>query len=101
VAASETWSLRPGQTLQHRHWDGEYVLYNDLSGDTHLLGDAAIVLLQALRAGPATRAALATLLANEFEADAEVGDPALDFEAEAESLLEHMKRLFLVDLGAC
>jgi PqqD family protein of HPr-rel-A system len=105
VAASETWSLRPGQTLQHRHWDGEYVLYNDLSGDTHLLGDAAIVLLQALRSGPTTCSALATILGNEFEADAGADDGAddgpLDFEAEAESLLEHMKRLFLVDRSAC
>jgi len=99
VAASETWSLRPGQTLQHRQWDSEFVLYNDLSGDTHLLGDAAIVLLQALRTGPATRAALAAVLENEFEADA--GDDKLDFAAEADSLLDHMKRLFLVDRSAC
>jgi PqqD family protein of HPr-rel-A system len=95
VAASETWSLRPGQTLQHRHWDGETVLYNDLSGDTHLLGEAAIVLLQALRTGPATHAALTAVLKDEFEA----GDDELG--AEAESLLEHMKRLFLVDRSAC
>jgi PqqD family protein of HPr-rel-A system len=101
VAASETWSLRPGQTLQHRHWDGEYVLYNDLSGDTHLLGDAAIVLLQALRSSPATCSALATILGNEFEADDGAEDGPLDFEAEAASLLEHMKRLFLVDRSAC
>jgi PqqD family protein of HPr-rel-A system len=104
VVASETWSLRPGQTLQHRHWDGEYVLYNDLSGDTHLLDDAAIVLLQALQCGPATRAALAAVLKNEFDGvdvDADGNDTALDFDAEAESLLQHMKRLFLVDAAAC
>jgi PqqD family protein of HPr-rel-A system len=105
VAASETWSLRPGQTLQHRQWDGEYVVYNDLSGDTHLLDDAAIVLLQALRTGPATRAALAAVLEHEFEAgeggDAGVDDEPLDFAAEADALLDHMKRLFLVDRNAC
>jgi PqqD family protein of HPr-rel-A system len=109
VAVSETWSLRPGQTLQHRHWDGEYVLYNDLSGDTHLLGDAAIVVLQALRSGPATRAVLAAVLESEFEAgddpdaesDTQSDHEALDVEAEAEALLEHMKRLFLVDRSAC
>ena len=101
MAASETWSLRLGQTLQHRQWDGEYVLYNDLSGDTHLLTDAAIVLLQALQARPATRAALAKALATEFDADDGDGVEPLDFEAEAASLLEHMKRLFLVDCSAC
>lgn len=99
MAASETWSLRPGQTLQHRQWDGEFVLYNDLSGDTHLLGDAAIVLLQALRTGPATRATLVAVLENEFEAGAD--DETLDFAAETDSLLDHMKRLFLVDRSAC
>lgn len=98
MTASETWSLRPGQTLQHRHWDGEYVLYNDLSGDTHLLGDAAIVLLFALRAGAATRQALAATLQTQFDADA---DEAIDFEAEADALLHDMQRLFLVDRIAC
>ncbi|WP_036171771.1 HPr-rel-A system PqqD family peptide chaperone [Massilia sp. 9096] len=101
MAASETWSLRPGQTLQHRQWDGEYVLYNDLSGDTHLLDDAAVVLLQALRGGPATHAALTAVLENEFEADQGADGEALDFAAEADALLEHMKRLFLVDRNAC
>lgn len=100
MTVSKTWSLRPGQTLQHRQWDGETVVYNDLSGDTHLLGDAAIVLLQALRDGPATCAALAALLASEFEPDAADDEP-LDFEGEADALLEHMKRLFLVDHAAC
>jgi PqqD family protein of HPr-rel-A system len=95
VAASDIWYLRSGQTLQYRHWDGEYVLYNDLSGDTHLLGGAAIALLQALKAAPATRHALAAALQSEFDAD------DADLEAEADDLLLHMKRLYLVDSSAC
>ena len=36
----------------YRCHDGECVLFNDLSGDTHLLGTAAIDLLETLRATP-------------------------------------------------
>jgi PqqD family protein of HPr-rel-A system len=45
------WQIAPGQSLRHRHWDQEYVLYNDLSGATHLLDEPAMSLLLALRDG--------------------------------------------------
>lgn len=44
------WRLSTGQRLRRRQWDGECVLYNDLSGDTHLLGADALELLLALEA---------------------------------------------------
>lgn len=47
------WRLSTGQQLQRRQWDQEWVLYNDLSGDTHLLGADAVELLLTLHAGPA------------------------------------------------
>ena len=46
------WKLIDGQTLLHRCWDDEYVVYNDVSGDTHLLGTDAMQLLLQLRGGP-------------------------------------------------
>lgn len=52
------WRVTPGQALRWREWQGEYVLYNDLSGDTHLLGADAIDLLLALRKAPAAESAL-------------------------------------------
>jgi PqqD family protein of HPr-rel-A system len=57
MAAS--WRLVPGQALLHRGWDGAFVLYNDLSGDTHLLSEEAMDLLLALRDGDTTPAELA------------------------------------------
>ncbi|WEF31790.1 HPr-rel-A system PqqD family peptide chaperone [Pseudoduganella chitinolytica] len=45
------WRIVPGQTLLHRGWDDACVLYNDLSGDTHLLTGEAMQLLLALRDG--------------------------------------------------
>ena len=95
MAACETWRLRPGQTLQYRQWDGECVLYNDLSGDTHLLGDGAIELLLALRRAPATRGALAAILQAGFDIDA----AALDHETDL--LLRDLAHLNLIDTLAC
>jgi PqqD family protein of HPr-rel-A system len=95
VGAGTTWCLQPGQALQHRQWDGECVLYNDLSGDTHVLDEPALELLLALRRGPATRAALEAVLEKEFDIDpAALAD-------DTEYLLQHLKRLYLVDSAAC
>jgi PqqD family protein of HPr-rel-A system len=52
------WRLTPGQTLLRHGWDGEYVLYNDLSGDTHLLNATACAVLQQLQDGPCAAATL-------------------------------------------
>lgn len=59
VAAGEggggpAWRLIPGQLLVHRSWQEETVLFNNLSGDTHLLGADALSLLLALRDAPLT-----------------------------------------------
>ena len=95
MAASETWRLRPVQTLQYRQWDGECILYNDLSGDTHLLGDGAIELLLALRLGTAPRAALAAVLQAEFDLE-----PA-ELDLETDTLLRDLQHLNLIDTIAC
>nr|WP_166857615.1 HPr-rel-A system PqqD family peptide chaperone [Telluria antibiotica] len=60
--------MTPGQALACREWDGEAVLYNDLSGSTHLLDGAALDLLHALRDQPADADALAARLADRFDA---------------------------------
>ncbi|QBE63600.1 hypothetical protein [Pseudoduganella lutea] len=51
---ASSWRLVPGQALLHRGWDDAFVLYNDLSGDTHLLSDGAMAMLIALRDGDVT-----------------------------------------------
>ncbi len=52
------WRITPGQALRRREWQGEYVLYNDISGDTHLLGADAVELLLALQQAPTPESAL-------------------------------------------
>jgi PqqD family protein of HPr-rel-A system len=87
------WQVVPGQLLAFREWDGEAVLYNDLSGSTHLLDGAAIDLLHALRGQPADSAALAVRLADQFEA----GAADAGFQAEIDEMLAALARLDLVE----
>ncbi|MFC5552267.1 HPr-rel-A system PqqD family peptide chaperone [Massilia aerilata] len=95
MADREIWRLRPGQTLQYRHWDDEYVLYNDLSGDTHLLDDAAIEILLFLKNDPAPLPVLAAVLQSAFDID------DTELYEEIGILLERLKHLYLIDTLAC
>ena len=85
------WRLAPGQRLQYRCWDGECVLYNDLSGDTHLLDEFALALLEQLRSGPQAAAQLAAA----FELDAQDEAPML------QTVQDDLSALFLVEALPC
>jgi hypothetical protein len=71
------WRVVPGQSLLHRSWDGQAVLYNEVSGSTHLLDEATLDLLHALRDGDITAEELA--------------DPAL------QPMLAALRKLYLVE----
>jgi len=53
------WRLVPGQALLHRSWGQEAVIFNDVTGSTHLLHAGALDLLSALRDGTVTAEELA------------------------------------------
>jgi PqqD family protein of HPr-rel-A system len=89
------WRVVPGQSLVFREWDGEAVLYNDLSGSTHLLDGAAIDVLQALRLRPADVATLAAGLAGQFEAGAD------ELSVMIEDMLAGLATLDLVEFSPC
>lgn len=77
--ARQAWRVAGGQTLKRREWDGEAVLFNDLSGSTHLLSSTAVWLIERLAAAPATKAELAAALGAELAAQAladGAGEPA-------------------------
>lgn len=90
------WRITPGQVLRFRQFDDEFVLYNDLSGDTHLLGDSAMHILSDLQRGPASGAALAASLAAALECP---HDGA--FDAEAGALLATLAGYFLIAEDPC
>ena len=90
------WRITPGQALRFRQFDDEIVLFNDLSGDTHLLGDAAMHLLSVLQHGPATRAALFASLSEALGCSP---DPA--FDSDADALLASLAGYFLIDAVPC
>lgn len=92
------WRLKPGQSLAlHDFPDGEEsVLYNNLSGDTHLLGASAVDLLLLLQAGPADRAMLGAALGEAAQAASDPG-----FDAELAALLEQLASLHLIEAFPC
>lgn len=73
-----------GQTLERREWDGEAVVFNDLTGATHLLSSTALWMLEQLRAAPADAVALARTLQAELTAHA--GDADAEAEADSEAV---------------
>jgi PqqD family protein of HPr-rel-A system len=72
----EQWRLACVDALPVVCWDGDYVAYNPLSGNTHFLDIVSGEILVALRAGPATAAVLSAHLAAFLEVpnDAQVLD---------------------------
>lgn len=105
MSCSVIWRLAPGQRLLHRCWDGECVIYNDLSGDTHLLDDFTFELLRLLQAAPQSAPALAAAVGLDPE-DAilpvRLDDP--DPDAERSLLggaLAELGALHLVEAQAC
>lgn len=95
MRSSPIWRLAPGQRLVHRCHDGECVLFNDLSGDTHLLDESALDLLQALAAAPQSAAALAAWGADTQE---EIDPDSL---AELDELLADLAALYLIEAAPC
>lgn len=90
------WRLRPGQTLRVRQFGDEVVLFNDLSGATHLLGEGALALLELLRRGPAAFPDLNDALAAALGCARDA-----DFDAEAEVLLGQLAALSLLERAPC
>ncbi|HEU4843099.1 MAG TPA: HPr-rel-A system PqqD family peptide chaperone [Burkholderiaceae bacterium] len=90
------WRLTPGQALRFRQFDDGLVVYNNLSGDTHLLGESAVHVLGLLQQGPCARDALRDSLAALHGA---ARDEAFDEEADA--VLSQLASLFLIEAAPC
>ena len=57
-----------------RNWDGDYVVYNPLSGNTHILDIVTGEVLKVIAAGPARASALCKRVANFLDLPADDGN---------------------------
>ena len=94
AASAPRWRLSPGQRLHCHSWGAdEFVLFNDLAGDTHLLDQDALEVLHLLRDAP--------------EGSVEAGDLAARLQLDADQaevldeLLEKLYRLSLIERATC
>lgn len=74
--------------------DDECVIYNDCSGETHVLSNIAIRLLLRLRDGPADVAALCAALAQDWEFESET-----ELDSVACQLTDELNSLSLIELS--
>lgn len=65
------WQLRPAQKLRMVDGETESVVYNDCSGETHVLSAIAMRLLQHLQRGRANFSSMSTFLGEEWEFESE------------------------------
>lgn len=86
------WRIIGDDALEFRRWDEEVIVYNALSGDTHLLDLSAAEILLTLRHETLDMLSLARLLAHKWQCD-----PTPDFLDELEMTLSDMHALSLVE----
>ena len=82
------WQLRAGQQLRMLAGNDESVIYNDSSGETHLLSAIAVSMLQQLERGPANFSFISTAVASawEFDSDEELRQTVHGLLAELDGL---------------
>lgn len=82
------WHLAPPDTLVTHRWSGRALVYNDLSGHTHLLDEMTTIALDLLSDGPLTESALVRRVADllDLEADAKLTEWADEVIAQLEML---------------
>lgn len=88
------WRVVPGQTLQHRVWDDECVLYDSLTGHTQLIEASALQVLLALQPAPLDEASLTAALR-------EALDLTPDEAADVPALMADLKALALIETLPC
>lgn len=79
-----------------KYWDEECVLYNNLSGETHLLEHYSAELLSSINEQPKTYQTLLKKLTTDFDdfPQAEIAD-------HLENILTHFQKLNLIEMKAC
>lgn len=86
------WRTIRDDAFLFRAWDDEVVVYDALSGDTHIIDATAARILQALQQAPSDVPTLAQLLAMQLQCE-----PGEELNHDIESVLSDMAALSLVE----
>jgi len=86
------WKVISGQDLHFHSWDNEFVVYNNLSGDTHLLSLAAAQILLKLKEAPSNAPLLAIALAPFWQVD-----PSAELALQIEDILSDLNAIALIE----
>jgi PqqD family protein of HPr-rel-A system len=93
MASNIKWRVRSDQALHFRSWGDEIVVYNGLSGDTHLLGSVAAQILLRLQHAPSNFISLAESLTSLLQIEM-MGEP---LEPQLANLLADLNALALIE----
>ena len=89
---SRIWFIRAPEQHHWRRWDDEFVLYDELSGQTHLLNFIAADAMRLLQETPRSDADLATALAELYRTEL-----TSEFCSRIRTLLSHFQQLGLTE----
>jgi len=90
------WQVISDQAVNCCSWGDEWVFYNKLSGDTHLLGSTAVQILLELRQSPSKARILTEALAPRLQAKKVTHE---EFSFQIEQLLDELNTLGLIELS--
>lgn len=89
------WQAISSQAMHLRSWDDEYIVYNSLSGDTHLLGVAAGHILMQLQRAPSDEATLIESLCQAWQAE-----PNPELSLQIQDILADLQKFMLIEEAA-
>jgi len=90
------WQVTSDQAVNCCSWGDELVFYNNLSGDTHLLGSAAAQVLLELRQSPSNALFLTEALAPRLQAETVTDE---EFSFQIDHFLNELNTLGLIEFS--
>jgi PqqD family protein of HPr-rel-A system len=65
--SASVWRINPASRLHWRHWEEEYIVFNEASAHTHLFNEFGAVVLQLLQEAPRSTPQLAKELVSQYD----------------------------------
>jgi PqqD family protein of HPr-rel-A system len=93
MASNLKWRMRSDRALHFRSWGDEFIVYNSLSGDTHLLGSVAAQILLRLQQAPSDFMSLAESLTSLLQTEM-MGE---QLEPQLVNILEDLNAIALIE----